>query len=54
MTTVVGYGVAVLVQIVVFPVFRIEASIGKELAIGLVFGRLDCGQRIAQFAEAWR
>lgn len=34
---VVGYGVAVLVQIVVFPTFGIAASLGQNLAIGLVF-----------------
>ena len=33
----VGYGVAVLVQIAVFPVFGIEIGIGENLAIGLVF-----------------
>jgi hypothetical protein len=34
---VVGYGVAVLVQMVIFPVFSLIVSLGENLAIGLVF-----------------
>jgi hypothetical protein len=34
---VVGYGVAVLTQILVFPWFGLHASLGDTLAIGLVF-----------------
>ena len=34
---VIGYGVAVLVQIAIFPAFGIEISIGENLANGLVF-----------------
>jgi hypothetical protein len=34
---VVGYGLAVLVQVVVFPVFGILLSVGENLAIGAVF-----------------
>lgn len=34
---VVGYGVAVLAQIVVFPLFGISASLTDNLMIGLVF-----------------
>jgi hypothetical protein len=34
---VVGYGVAVLVQMVIFPVFGLIVSLGENLAIGLVF-----------------
>ena len=34
---VIGYGIAVLVQIAIFPAFGIEISIGENLAIGLVF-----------------
>ena len=34
---VVGYGVAVLVQILLFPVFGLSVSLGQSLAIGLVF-----------------
>ena len=34
---VVGYGVAVLTQILVFPIFGIEATMSENLAIGLIF-----------------
>ena len=33
----VGYGVAVLTQIAVFPLFGIRASLSANLGIGLVF-----------------
>ena len=33
----VGYGVAVGTQIAVFPLFGVEASLGENLGIGLVF-----------------
>ena len=34
---VVGYGIAVAMQIVVFPMFGLAVSLGQNLAIGLVF-----------------
>jgi hypothetical protein len=34
---VVGFGIAVLVQVAAFPAFGIAASLGQNLAIGLVF-----------------
>ncbi|PJN93156.1 hypothetical protein CNY89_23140 [Amaricoccus sp. HAR-UPW-R2A-40] len=34
---VVGYGIAVLTQMAVFPLFRLDATIGQNLAIGAVF-----------------
>lgn len=34
---VVGYAVAVLTQLTVFPLFGIEAALDEHLAIGLVF-----------------
>jgi len=34
---VVGYGLAVLTQMLVFPVFGLRASLGENLAIGAVF-----------------
>jgi hypothetical protein len=34
---VVGYGVAVLTQVLVFPPFVLQASFGQNLAIGVVF-----------------
>lgn len=33
----VGYLIAVLSQIVVFPLFGVQASLGQNLAIGLAF-----------------
>ena len=34
---VVGYGLAVLTQIIVFPMFGLHASLGENLLIGSVF-----------------
>ena len=34
---VVGYAVAVLTQLAVFPLFGLEAAFGEHLAIGFVF-----------------
>ena len=34
---VVGYGVAVLTQVLVFPLFGLQASLGENLLIGGVF-----------------
>ena len=34
---VVGYGVAVLTQVVVFPLLGLETTLGQNLAIGAVF-----------------
>ena len=34
---VVGYGIAVLVQMALFPLFGMAATLGQNLAIGLVF-----------------
>ena len=36
-STAIGYGVAVLTQIIVFPLFAIEATIKDNLAIGAIF-----------------
>ncbi len=36
---IVGYGVAVLTQILIFPLFGIEAALGEHLAIGLALRR---------------
>jgi hypothetical protein len=33
----VGYALAVITQIVVFPLFRLQVSLGDNLAIGAVF-----------------
>ena len=37
---VVGYGLAVLTQILVFPIFGLQASVGENLLIGGVFTAL--------------
>ena len=34
---IVGYGIGVGIQVVVFPIFRLEVSLRQNLAIGLVF-----------------
>ena len=34
---VVGYGVAVVTQVVVFPLFELQASLAENLAIGAIF-----------------
>ena len=34
---VVGYVLAIATQLVVFPLFNIEAALGEHLAIGLIF-----------------
>ena len=34
---IVGYALAVITQIVVFPLFRLQVSLGDNLAIGAVF-----------------
>lgn len=33
----VGYGLAVITQIIVFPLFGLEAELGEHLSIGLAF-----------------
>ena len=33
----VGYAIAVLTQVLVFPLFGLEASLGENLAIGAIF-----------------
>lgn len=33
----VGYGLAVLTQILVFPIFRLNASIGDNLTLAFIF-----------------
>ncbi len=44
----VGFGVALLTQILVFPLFRLQVSLGENLAIGVLFtlasiaGRTPC------------
>jgi CO/xanthine dehydrogenase FAD-binding subunit len=35
--TVVGYAIAVLIQLVVFPLFGLDVPLGNSLAIGAIF-----------------
>ena len=35
--TAIGYGVALLTQLIAFPLFGVTASMGQNLGIGLVF-----------------
>ena len=44
---VVGYLLAVLTQIVVFPWFRLQVSLGENLAIGCVFTWISLLRRYA-------
>jgi hypothetical protein len=41
---VVGYGLAVLTQIMVFPIFGLQASLGDTLALGLIFTAISIGR----------
>jgi len=40
----VGYGVAVTTQVLVFPVFGLQASLGDNLLIGAVFTVVSIGR----------
>ena len=40
----VGYGVALLTQIIVFPLFDLEVSVGEHLAIGGLFTLASIGR----------
>lgn len=44
---VVGYGLAVLVQILAFPAFGIRVSLGENLAIGLIFTAVSIARSYA-------
>ena len=44
---VVGYGVAVLVQVLVFPLFGFTATLGQNLGIGLVFTTVSLVRSLA-------
>ena len=43
----VGYGIAVLTQLIVFPWFGLPARIGDALAIGLVFTAVSIARSFA-------
>ena len=40
----VGYGIAVMTQVMVFPFFGIYASLSENLAIGLLFTAISLGR----------
>ena len=43
----VGYGVAVLTQVLVFPLFGLRVSLGENLGIGAVFTVVSLGRSFA-------
>ena len=51
-----GYGLAVIAQIVVFPWFGLDVSIGENLAIGAVFVGISLLRSYAlrRLFEGWR
>ena len=53
---IVGYALAVGMQIVVFPVFGIHIALGDQLAIGLAFTgeSLERGYLLRRLFERWR
>jgi hypothetical protein len=53
---IVGYGLAVIAQIVVFPWFGLDVSIGDNLAIGAVFVGISLLRSYAlrRLFEGWR
>jgi hypothetical protein len=53
---VVGYGVAVVTQILIFPVFGLHATLAQNLKMGLVFTVVSIGRSYAlrRLFERWR
>ena len=53
---VVGYGVAVVTQILIFPVFGLQTTLAQNLKLGLVFTIVSIGRSYAlrRFFEAVR
>lgn len=53
---VVGYGLALATQVVVFPLFGITASLGEHLAIGAAFTGVSIlrSYMLRRLFEAWR
>jgi len=51
-----GYGLAVITQIVVFPRFGLDVSIGENLALGAVFVGISLLRSYAlrRLFEGWR
>ena len=52
----VGYGVAVMTQVLVFPLFGLHATLRDNLTIGLVFTAVSLvrGYCLRRVFEAWR
>ena len=52
---VVGYGVAVLTQLLVFPLFGLAVSLGENLMIGLIFTVVSLARSYAlrRLFNAW-
>jgi hypothetical protein len=53
---VVGYGIAVVTQLLVFPAFGLRASIGDNLRIGVIFTGASLARSYAlrRMFERWR
>ncbi|MGF6863022.1 hypothetical protein ABIE69_003617, partial [Rhodobacteraceae bacterium MBR-64] len=44
---IVGYGVAVVTQILIFPIFGLHATLAQNLKMGLVFAVVSIGRSYA-------
>lgn len=53
---IVGYGVAVLTQILIFPVFGLHTTLGQNLKMGALFTIVSLGRSYAvrRLFERWR
>ncbi len=53
---VVGYGVAVVTQILIFPVFGLHATLAQNLKMGVIFSFLSIARSFAlrRLFERWR
>ena len=53
---IIGYGVAVVTQILIFPVFGLHATLAQSLKMGLVFTRVSIARSYAlrRLFERWR
>ena len=53
---IVGYGVAVVTQILIFPVFGLQTTLAQNLKMGTVFTIVSLGRSYAlrRLVERWR
>ncbi|MDT8854836.1 hypothetical protein RNZ50_07350 [Paracoccaceae bacterium Fryx2] len=53
---VVGYGVAVITQILIFPVFGLQTTLAQNLKMGLVFTSVSIARSyvLRRLFERWR